>query len=98
MAAGKANMVDVVTAVAETEVAIEALVVGARQGDRGLRRNHEDADLIGARAGGETGEQMTGPEVLDVARDAIITLVLVASAADAGRAWRSASSSRCSRR
>ena len=33
MAAGKANIVDVVTAVAETEVAIEALVVGARQGD-----------------------------------------------------------------
>ena len=49
MAAGKANMVDVVTAVAETEVAIDALVVGARQGDLGLRRNHADADLIGAR-------------------------------------------------
>ena len=49
MAAGKANIVDVVTAVAETEVAIEALVVGARQGDRGLRRDHADADLIARR-------------------------------------------------
>ncbi len=46
MAAGKANIVDVVTAVSETEVAVEALVVGARPGDRGLRRNHADADLI----------------------------------------------------
>src|SRR5262245_27438560 len=41
--------------------------VGARQGDRRLRRNHADADL------------MTGPEVMDVARDAIVTLVVVAS-------------------
>ena len=52
MVNGKSNMVDVVTAVAETEVAIDARGRGARQGDRGLRRNHEDADLI-SRAVGE---------------------------------------------
>ena len=34
MAAGKANMVDVVTAVSETEVAVDAHGVGARQGHR----------------------------------------------------------------
>ena len=45
MAAGKANVVDVVTAVAETEVAIECAGLGARQGDPVLRRNHADADL-----------------------------------------------------
>ncbi len=42
VAGGKANVLDVVTGVAETEVAIDGLVaVGA-----GLRRNHADADLM----------------------------------------------------
>src|SRR5262249_2630308 len=45
--------------------------LGARQGDRRLRRDHADADLRSV--------SMTGPEVLDVARDAIVTLVVVAS-------------------
>ena len=55
MANGKSNMVDVVTAVAETEVAIDARGCGARQGHRGLRRNHEDADLIFPRRGERKG-------------------------------------------
>ena len=98
MAAGKANIVDVVTAVAETEVAIDALVSVRDRVIHGLRRNHEDADLTPVMAAkrpvrhanasmpsspsqrGMTGERtMTGPEVLDVARDAILTLVLVSS-------------------
>ena len=36
VATGKANMVDVVTAVAETETAVADAGLGARQGDRGL--------------------------------------------------------------
>ena len=36
VAAGKANMVDVVTAVAETETTVPDAGLGARQGDRGL--------------------------------------------------------------
>ena len=44
MAAGKANIVDVVTAVAETEVDRRTRV-GARSRYPELRRNHEDADL-----------------------------------------------------
>jgi len=47
MASGKANVMDVVTAVAETDVAVSTLVSGARPGDRLLRRHHEDADLTG---------------------------------------------------
>ena len=49
MAAGKANIVDVVTAVAETEVAVEALVAVRDRMITGLRGNHADADLVFAR-------------------------------------------------
>ena len=83
MAAGKANVVDVVTAVAETEVAVEALVAVRDRMISGLRRNHADADLIErfavTRERRREKATMTGAEVLDVARDAILTLVLVAS-------------------
>ena len=46
VAAGKANVLDVVTAVAETEVAIDALVAVRDKVVAGLRRNHADADLM----------------------------------------------------
>ena len=80
VAVGKANMVDVVTAVAESETAVQAHRLRARPCDRGLRRHPQDADLKRPfpRSGEAEGEmQMTGPEVMDVARDAIVTLILV---------------------
>src|SRR5581483_7378840 len=43
----------------------------ARSRYSGLRRHYEDADLV--------ARKMTGPEVLDVSRDAIVTLIVVAS-------------------
>ena len=46
LAGGKANIVDVVTAVAETEVADGGARLGARQGHPGLRRDHAHADLM----------------------------------------------------
>ena len=49
MAAGKANVVDVVTAVAETEVAVEAMVAVRDRMIYGLRRNHAHADLTSHR-------------------------------------------------
>ena len=45
MASGKANVMDVVTAVAETDVAVVDAGVGARPRDPVLRRHHEDDDL-----------------------------------------------------
>src|SRR4051812_47467402 len=108
MASGKANVMDVVTAVAETDVAGSTLV-SVR--DRGIQSYEEimkmpicsvlilragaagvskDGEGLGAswlrRAPralltmrGEQGNQMTGAETLDVARDAIWTIVVVSS-------------------
>src|SRR5262249_9361676 len=55
--------------------------LGARQGDRGLRRHLQDADLNVALRSAERGKGkvMNGSEVLDVARDGILTLILVSS-------------------
>ena len=85
MAAGKADMVDVVTAVSETEVAVETMVSVRDKVIAAYKtscRCRSDPILKAARGRGTQLEQeddMTGPEVLDVARDAIVTLVLVSS-------------------
>ena len=42
---GKANIVDVVTAVSETEVAIDAVVAVRDRVIAGVRRHYENADL-----------------------------------------------------
>ena len=48
-AAGKANVVDVVTAVAESETALQTMVAVRDRDDLGLRGDHADADLAGPR-------------------------------------------------
>ena len=72
---GKADMVDVVTAVAESEIGPGNPGRGPRQGDRRLRGNHADAGMMSS----EAFSPMTGAEVLDVARDGIFTFLKVAS-------------------
>ena len=50
MASGKANVMDVVTAVAETDVAVSTLVSVRDKRDPVLRRHHEDDDLTAQRS------------------------------------------------
>ncbi len=86
VATGKANMIDVVTAVSESETAIQTMVsvrdkvIAAyeeilKMPIRPCRRPR-GGRLEKIRKG--RGE-MTGPEVMDVARDAIVTLILVSA-------------------
>ena len=65
-----------VTAVSETEVAVSALVSVRDRMIQAYEEIMPDADFDGRT---RRGSAMTGPEVLDVARDSIMTLVLVSS-------------------
>src|ERR1700760_2112367 len=102
MASGKANVMDVVTAVAETDVAVSTLVaerdevmqahedimkmsIGRGDAEPGIH-NHDREYGFRACAKGvsrndekRVGTEMTGAETLDVARDAIWTIVVVSS-------------------
>ncbi len=49
MVNGRGDMVDVVTAISQTELAMETMVAGPRPGDLGLRGNHAACRSDGAR-------------------------------------------------
>src|SRR5262245_45051704 len=97
---GKANMIDVVTTVAESETAIQTMVavrdkviaayeeilkmlsnVRESVGILGMpycsRRTPMEASAMerSERVRARSRSMMTGPEVMDVARDAIVTLI-----------------------